>query len=349
MRALLLASLLVVGFRAPLRAQGNTEEALDRAVMFFEELQVERALTLLRQIISPASPYEVTREQRVRAYQYVGASLAIVGMRDSAVVYFRAAIERDPFVDLDAQRFTELERNAFAEARLQLFAIGVRPLRDVSLDPATERLTFAVATTHTAGMHAELRHVGSGLRIPLFEGSTDGVREITWSGLDADGRIAAEGRYEVVFAGSSLHTGRSDSTRLYLDLVHDREPLEDTLPALRPDELLPERHPPSAAPLVLAKGLGLAASALVLPTLVANDQLNRGDRRLVAAISGAAAAVGVVASVQRHRHRDLPGNIAANRQRLLERAAVNAQVHQRNSARIAATRLRISPAAGIGR
>ena len=347
MRVAVLAVVLLAGTAAPVRAQGNTQEALDRAVTLFEELQVERALTMLRQIISPASPYEVTREQRVRAYQYIGASLAIVGMRDSAVVYFRAAIERDPFVDLDPARFTELERGAFAEARLQLFAIGVRPLRETHLDPATERLTLAFATTHVASMTAEMRHVGSGMRIPLFAGSTDGVREIGWNGLDASGRIAPEGRYEVVFAGSSLHNDRADSARLYLDLRHDREPLEDTLPSLRPDELLPERHPPSAAPLELAKGLGLAASALVLPTVVTNGDLNRGDRRLVTAVAGAAAATGIVASIRRHRNRDLPANIAINRQRILERAATNAQIVQRNSARLAATRLRISPAAGI--
>ena len=347
MSRVLLAALGLLALAAPVRAQGNTQEALDRAVNLFENLEVERALTLLRQIISPASPYEVTREQRVLAYKYTGASLAIVGARDSAIVYFRAALERDAFTDLDPERFTEIEREAFTEARNQFLAIGTRPVQAAYIDPATERLTLTFVTTHAALMRVELREAGTDARTLLYEGASEGVREVAWSGLDASGRIAPEGRYEVVFAGTSRLTGRSDSTRLYLDLRHDREALEDTLPSLRPTELLPERHPPSAAPLELAKGLGLAASALILPRLVSNPSLDGGDRTLVASVAGAAAITGIVASVVRHRNRELPANIAANRSRLAERDAVNAAIRQRNSVRIAATKLRIAPAAGI--
>ncbi len=50
---------------APLRAQSATAEMLDRARHLYEDLEVERALVILRQIVSPASPFEVSREQRV--------------------------------------------------------------------------------------------------------------------------------------------------------------------------------------------------------------------------------------------------------------------------------------------
>lgn len=340
--------LLLLG-ALPLRAQGNTEEALDRAVALFDELQVERSLVMLRQIVSPSSPYEVTQEQRVRAYKYLGASMAIMGMLDSSVVYFRAALERDAFTDLDPARFTEVERGAFTEARHQFLAIGARPIVARQLDPATERLTLTFVTTHPAVMRVELHEVRTGARTPLFEGANEGVREIAWDGLDASGRIAPEGRYEVIFAGTSSITGRSDSTRAYFDLQHEREPLEDTLPSLRPQELLIERHPSSAAPLELAKGLGLAASALMLPSLLSNSRLDGHDRRLVATVAGAAAITGVVASVVRHRNRDIPANIAANQQRIRARAAANQLIEQRNSVRVAGTRLRIVPAAGLTR
>ena len=346
MRTARLVVMLLIAFAAPLRAQGNTQEALDRAVSHFENLEVERSLTLLRQIISPATPYEVTREQRVVAYKYTGAALALVGMRDSAIVYFRAALERDAFTDLDPERFTEIEREAFTEARNQFLAIGTRPIPESRIDPATERITLTFVTTHAADMRVELREVRTDLRTLLYEGQSAGVREVTWNGLDAGGRLAAEGRYEVVYLATSQLTGRTDSTRLYIDIQHDREALEDTLPSLRPEGLLPERHPVSAAPLELAKGLGLAASALILPSIVGNSSLD-GDRTLVASVAGAAALTGVVASVIRHRNRELPANIAANRARIAERDAANAAIRQRNSARLAATRLRIAPAAGI--
>ena len=108
-------------------AQGSTAESLEQATKLYEDLQVERALVLLRQVISPSSPFEVSREQRVQAYTYLGASLAILGMRDSSIAYFRAALERDPFTDLDPSRFTERERSAFGEARIRTLAVGARP------------------------------------------------------------------------------------------------------------------------------------------------------------------------------------------------------------------------------
>ncbi|HUF28062.1 MAG TPA: hypothetical protein VMM18_13895 [Gemmatimonadaceae bacterium] len=341
------ALLLLLLAARPLVAQGNTGEALDRAVRLFEDLQVERALALLRQVISPASPFEVTREQRARAFKYLGASMAIVGMRDSAIVYFRAALEREPFTDLDPALFTEPERSAFHEARLQLFAIGVRPLQRVRLDPAAERLAFAVVVTHQATLEAELRHIRTGTRIPLHQGSADGVRDLTWNGLAGDGRLAPPGSYEVVFSAASAHSGQSDSARLYFDLEHDRPALEDTLPSIRAEELLPERHPQSAAPLELVKGLGLAASALMLPSLVANGELDRGERKLVASVAAAAAVTGIVATIVRHNRREIDANIAENRRRVTEHEQANARIRARNEERLRATQLVITPAAGL--
>src|SRR5688500_10797574 len=98
LRWLLAAGLLVA---APqLQAQDNTDEVLRHSVGLYEQLQVEPALMQLRRVISPSSPFEVSREQRVTAYKYIGAALAILGQRASSIVYFRAALERDPFLDL---------------------------------------------------------------------------------------------------------------------------------------------------------------------------------------------------------------------------------------------------------
>jgi hypothetical protein len=311
---------------------------------------VERAVSMLRQVISPSSPYEVSREQRVQAYKYLGASLAVLGMRDSAVVYLRAALERDPFTDLDARTFTEVERSAFLEARNRTFALAARPVAAVRIDPRTEHLTVTVLTTHSAALRVEVRPLSGGADAAparLFDGENDGVRELTWAGVLGDGRLAPPGRYALVLAGKSARTDRADSTRVYFDIRHDRETLEDTLPTLGTADLLPERHASGVATRDLLKGLGVAGSAMLMSSVVANGKLGTAGGYAGAA-AGAGAVAGVGAFVFRQRHRDIPANIAQNRRRIAERAERNAAIAQRNAARLALTALIISPAAGAG-
>src|ERR1041385_9272252 len=79
---------------------------------------------------------------------YLGACLALAGKRDSAVLYFRAAIERDPFTDLDPTQFTPAQLATFAEARRRTLAVAVRPVQPARVDPRTARVTFIVVATH---------------------------------------------------------------------------------------------------------------------------------------------------------------------------------------------------------
>jgi hypothetical protein len=344
-----LALLALLGTPAGAAAQASTAEMLDEAVGLYQDLQVERALALLRQVVSPSSPFEVSRPQRVQAYTYLGASLAILGRRDSALVYFRAALERDPFVDLDPTVFTATEREAFAEARRAIFAIGLRPLRPERIDPAREAFTFTVVTTHAAALAVSARPTDGAepIVLPVTEG--EGVRELRWRGLRADGRLAPPGRYALVVGGASALSGRADSVVAYFDLVHDRPALEDTLPPLRADELLPERHPRSASARLLGRGLAIAGGALLLGRVVGNPTLGEGRRGFAYGVAGAAAIAGIAASLRLQRHPELPANIAENRRRLEARARANAEVAARNAARVAETKLVVVPAAGIGR
>lgn len=348
MRALCFALLIAVAEAPALRAQDNTNEMLQRAIRFYDDVQVERALTLLRQVVSPSSPYEVSREQRVQAYKYLGASLAIQNMRDSAIVYFRAAIERDPFTDLDRQKFSPVEITTFAEARRRTFAVAARPIVRASFDPRVDRFVLTFLTTHAATARADIRPAGSMTTgTVLFDGENDGVRELAWAGTLGGGRMAPTGRYELaVFAESRLNR-RHDSTRVYFDLVQEHAALDDTLPSLRRDELLPERQPPSAGRRDLAKGLSVALVAIVMPSLIGNSNLNEG-RGMAMSAAGAGTAAGVYAFFARRNHREIPENIVANRRRQAVRAAANVEIQRRNSDTLAQTRLVISPAAGAG-
>src|SRR5260370_35766006 len=137
MRRLVLGLALVVAASPAVRAQTETADLLRQAQELYERLEIERALPLLRQIVSPSWPHEITKEQRVQAYTYLGASLALTGARDSALLYFRGAVERDPFTDLDARRFTPAQLALFRQARHLAVAVAVRPGAPAPGDPRT--------------------------------------------------------------------------------------------------------------------------------------------------------------------------------------------------------------------
>ena len=347
MRRLVWAVVLAAGAAPALAAQGSTAELLGQAHQFYEGLEVERALPLLRQIISPNWPFEVTRDQRVDAYKYLGACLAVAGKRDSAVLYFRAAIERDPFTDLDPSLFTPAQLATFAEARRRTLAVAVRPVQRGRVDPRTARVTFTVVATHPALVDVKLSAIGAGSPLSLFQGTMDGVREIAWDGLLSDRRLAPAGRYTLGVVGRSRVTGASDSARVYFDLRHEVEAREDTVPELDRRAVLPERISVDAARRDVAKGLGVAAAALLIAG-AANGDLGAGERGGADVLAATAAVTGVVAFLVHRRHGAIPENVAANARRRAERDSTNASVRRRNADRIAATVLLVSPAAGEG-
>jgi hypothetical protein len=323
-------------------AQAGTAELLQQARQLYERLEIERALPILRQIVSPEWPLEVTNAQRVEAYKYLGAALVLRGKPDSAVLYFRAALERDAFADLDPAQFTPAQEAAFAAARRRTFSVGVRPIPETRIDPRTGRLTLTVVTTHAATLRATLRALGGTDYLVLYEGPNDGAREIGWNGLGPDGRLAPPGRYDLSVVGRSQITTQADSLRLYLDLQHEVEPLEDTLPALGAGELLPERHSDATAGNDLLKVLGVGVGALAIGSLFANDRLGTGRDGPI--MAGAATVGGIVAFSYRRAHRAIPRNVALNDARRAARDAANSGVRARNADRVARTTLLITPA-----
>ena len=350
MRRAALGLALTALIAGPATAQNSTAELLQQAHQSYEQVDIERALLLLRQVVSPNWPFEVTAEQRVDAYKYLGAALALRGQGDSAVLYFRAALERDAFTDLDAATFTPAQLGLFAQARRLTFAVAARPAAARRVDPRTERVSFTVVSTHTASLDVRLSLVGvlPPVGVELFSAVSEGLREIDWNGLLADGRLALPGRYELLVAGQSRLRSTWDTTWTYFDLAYDREPLEDTLPAIESGQLLPEQVTDAAARSDLLKALGVAAAAVVISDRLTNHDLGRGMPSASRALAGVAVVTGGVSFAYRRRHRDLPENVAENTRRRAERAAANEAILRRNQERIARTVLVITPAAGIG-
>jgi tetratricopeptide (TPR) repeat protein len=341
-------TLLVVAQAPQLKAQTESADVLRQAQELYEQLQIERAVPLLRQVLSPAWTFEVTAAQRVAAYTYLGASLALLGARDSALTYFVDALERDPFTDLDARRFTPAQVALFQRARRLTFAVAARPVTATRVDPRTERATFTVVTTHAASLRVTLRPVDNQTATVLFQDVNDGLREVSWDGLLTGGATAPPGRYELALFGRSELLGRSDSARIFFTVAHERAELEDTLPDLSPRELLPERLEADAGRTDLLKGLAVAAAALVASSAVANGQLGHDGRVLAVVVGGTAGTAGVTGLLAARAGRALPANVVENSQRRAARAAANAAVARRNAARIAATVLVVTPAAGVG-
>ena len=326
---------------SPAAAQSNTAESLTRARKFYEELQVERALVLLRQVISPSSPFEVSREQRVQAYVYLGASLAILGVRDSSVAYFRAALERDPFTDLDPSRFTDRERAAFAEARRRTLAVGAKPLAARRIDPRTDAIPMAIVSTHDAMVQAEVVAAGDTTGVTVFDRQGDGVRELSWNARLANGRIAPAGRYWLVVRARDA-AGVTDSSSVGFELAHELPTLEDSVPALAGSDLLAERWPPSSAARQLAKGSMFAIGGLAVSSL-GNSRLAGNGRPLGAGIAIAGVAAGVAGAFDRWKHPVNEAAVVANQRRRAALAARNAGIASRNAGRLALLRIIVMP------
>lgn len=351
-RTLVVLGTLAAAAATPARAQGNTAEQLQQAIRLYENVEIERSLVILNQIISPESPYIVTEQQRVTAYKYLGAALALQrgqARQDSAVRFFRAALERDPFTDLDAQSFSPAQLQVFGRARGATFAVGLKAVPSDTIDPRFARFRFRSLSTHPSRVRLEIRTADDRVQRVVYEGDNDGLREIEWDGITDEGRLLPAGRYELVLLGESrvitTPTPARDSARVYFRLQWLHAPLEDTLAALGPGDLLPEQYPTSAATGDLLKGFGVATAALLTQTVLSSSDL--GGHRLAAgvvALGGATA--GVTAFFMRQSHRTILPNVRANAQRRADHATRNAQILASNAALLSEVRLIITPAAG---
>jgi tetratricopeptide (TPR) repeat protein len=342
MRRLLVGVMFLGALTQRAAAQDSTAAVLQRGRDLYERLELERALPLFREVISPGWTFDVSAAQRVEAHLYLGAALMLLDARDSAVAHFQAALERDPFTDLDASRFTPSQLDAFQAARRGVFAVGVRPVAPVRLDPRTERMTFTIVATHAASVRCEIRLRDSSQGLPLFTGDIQGLRQIDWDGVLPSGQLTPSGRYVFVLLARSRILERTDSGSASFDVHQEFPALEDTLGDFQARDLLPERYPNSGADLL--KGLGVAAGALFLSEVASNRDLGRSHAMPIV-IATAGLGVGVTSFLSRRGH-IRPENVAVNDRRRAERSATNEQIRRRNAARLAQTVLLITPAAG---
>lgn len=333
----------------------TTQQYIERAIAMYEALQVEAARPILLNIVSPAYLQTVTPEQRVTALKYLGASYALLDHQDSATVFFVGALDFDPFTDLDPSKFSAAELVPFNLAKRRIFKAGIRPIVPRVIDPRVESsaYSFQLVTTHRANLLVELVHQGDTTRKEtLFQGESDGVRDIRWNGVMSNGQFADSTVYMLRATATSRLTSSSNAPvtveRQFLKVEHAYEPLEDTLPALVPGvDLLTERYSAQAPWLDLAKGAWVAAAAIALPIAAFNSDVKWGAHAIGAAglaIGGASASF-----YYRYQKREIAANVLENNRRRQQRLLFNTGVRSRNDVRLEARKLVITPAAGVSR
>lgn len=342
-----LIALATASGAAPVAAQRPASEQLERAIILYEELQLERAVTLLREVLSPTQR-AVTGDERVRAMKYLGAAFALSGRRDSALAHFRGALERDPFLDLDASVFTARERQIFADARQRTFVAGARVVSDTGVVPGQGRVRLQFTTTQQARLTAIVRRADDTDSLVSFQTTGVGAADASWDGLDRQGARLPAGRYVLDVTAVSVGDAAQHTVSVPLDVRYEHVPLEDTLPTLDANALLPEQRPPSAAHSRLATGVLAASFAAAVPLAFGNGALD-GSRTHSVTVAAATATGGVVGFLLMRRHATIPENVRENNRRRLERLRLNEAIAARNAARLAAARMIITPAAGGAR
>lgn len=344
---LMVGFVMAMTFARPLAAQQRAPgEVLSRAVILYEELQLERAVTLLREVMSPSNT-AATAAERVQAMKYLGAAFALLGQRDSAIAYFQGTLERDPFTDLDPAVFTGQERQLFAVARQRAFVVGARVLSDTGFVPAQGRVPLRFVTSRHARVQAVLRDAATDEAVASFRWTAEGASESPWDGLDQHGARLAPGRYHLEVSATATTDSLSDTVALRFDVRYDHASLEDTL-AFEAGSLLPERRPPSVARSHLAAGLAAAAFAIAVPTAIGHGELG-GTRKHALVMASVTASGGIAAFFFLRRGSGIPANVLENARRREEHARGNREIRERNAARMAEARMVITPASGESR
>lgn len=329
----------------------TTAELIARAKNFYNNFQVEAARPILLGIISPNYLQQVLPSERVEAYKYLGASYALMEKPDSARIFFAAALDFDPFTDLDVNTFSAVELREFNEAKKTIFKVGVAPIRNRLVNPRNDSTSyvFRTITTGRGVLNARILSQPDTMRtqIPLYSGSNDGLRNIRWSGTRPNGQFADTGVY--VIRVSAQQTGGQEQTEQeFFRLEHHYEALEDTLPTFRPEQLLQERISTVAPYWDLGKGVLAAAASFGLASVALNNDV-KGWSSHMAVAGGAGLLAGSVSFFYRRGNRTIRANADENARRQAQRTAFNDAVRARNQQRLDARFVIITPVAGFSR
>lgn len=352
MRRLPLA-LLLLALPALAPAQGTTSENIARAIAMYEAFNVEGARPILQQIISPSYLQPVTAVERVAAYKYLGASYALLDKQDSAITFFVAALDFDPFTDLDPDKFSPAELGAFNTARSRIFKVGIEPIQNKVINPKLDSsaYVFRLITTSPASVMTVVLVNQSDTNkkeVLLPPQANNGPRQIRWLGVLQSGLFADSAIYMLRVQATAPGSSQPLQDQQFFRLEHSYEPLEDTLPPLTGAALLQEQIPPRAPWMDLVKGVVTGGAAYGLASLAMSDDVVGWQTHAIGAAALSIGA-GTWSFLYRRANRNIGDNVRENARRQAQRAAFNAAVTARNRARLDNRRIILTAVTGFSR
>jgi len=306
-RALVLLGLLALAFVTPARAQ-DPAALLAGGIRAYQDLDYDSAATLLRGVL--ARPVATTPDSvRARALAYLGATEFFREQRDSASSAFRHLLLLDPSYRPSQLIFPPEVSSLFEVVRLGTRAVSIRVAPVTEIGGPGDRMVVRLYATSVHEITASIVRGQSIVARTLYRGAIGDSLEILWDGRDTTGAVVDSGAavLRVVSRTPAGRPGRVvevalDIRRAGQSLLPLPLPLADSL-------LLPEHTVGGSAMHSLLIGLGSAAFAAALPSIVGSGSDASGSRF---AVAGAITIGGLVGARAATHPRPLPDNISAN-------------------------------------
>ena len=289
------------------RAQAASE-LLTRGTAAVQNLDYDSAAIFLRGALAKTGGDALPDSQRSRALMFLGATEFFRNHRDSAGAVFTRLLVANPRYRPDDLIFPPDVSSLFQDVRSGLRAVAARVPPSASISGPGDRLAIKLYATSfheiTAAVTRGTRTVRS-----LYRGAIGDSLEVLWDGRDSAGVVADSGAYLLRVTSRDPAGIVTHVVEVPLDV---RVVKSDTLPWPPPMSdslLLPEHQVGAGGGRSLAIGLGAAAAAALLPSVISSGNSGVGAR--FAVVLGGATA-GLLGFRSRRAQQPIPANIASN-------------------------------------
>jgi hypothetical protein len=286
---------------------------------------------------------QLTREDRILAYELLGFSYGALDSTRQAVEAFRQLIFLDPDREPDVERVSPRITSLYASALGQVLVV-----RRVTVDSTSfiaGRGFVPIRFEVTRASRAVTRVIGGGLDLVIDSALVvAGEMQVLWDPVTVSGDPVASGTYQVVvtvFEGSNQFGAPLD-----LSLTHSAVDTLAHLTSLPGYTEQPEYETPGRSWQPLGIALlytGLAAGAAVA---LENPNLEVGERKELAGVSLLTLIAGVALSLKKPDPVPVEANILYNQLLREELARRNADIAQQNTERRRQVMLTVVPLEG---
>lgn len=294
--------------------QTQGDDPLALALVAYGDLEFDEAAAELRTLLSPESPTQLTTQNRIRAFMYLGAADYFRGVRDSAAASFASLLNIDPRYRPDELIFPPEVSTLFHETRLGVQAVAVELSDGVEVEGPGDRYPVRIYSTSLHDIRVQVFDRSGEIVRQIYDGAIGDSLQLLWDARYPSGDLVADGDYRLRVVSRSpqgLEVRTVEGTLHVLSMQRDTS----ATPVFDMDELRSEVRAPGSAlrPTLLA--LGLAGLSAALPSMTGSNSDGMGARF---AVTGAIGVAGLTGFLIRSRPVPVPENVLFN-QRLRER------------------------------